>query len=106
MIHDKISYLPDLVTEEKIKSGELVFLNVVDVETDIWKQLIYHKNKWLSNSLSALIEYIKIAEFNNQVISMQKSFKYEIIGGNKNAAINVVKKEVNEITYLDLNFSI
>ena len=62
---DKISYLPDFVTEEKIKSGELVFLNVVDVETDIWKQLIYHKNKWLSNSLSALIEYIKIAEFNN-----------------------------------------
>ncbi len=34
---------------------------------------------------------------------MQKNFKYEIIGGNKNAAINVVKKEVNEITYLDLN---
>ena len=60
---DKISYLPDFVTKEKIESGELVFLNVVDVETDIWKQLIYHKNKWLSNSLSALIEYIKNAEF-------------------------------------------
>lgn len=37
---------------------------------------------------------------------MQKSFKYEIIGGNKNAAINVVKKEVNEITYLDLNLKL
>ena len=61
---DKISYLPDFVTEEKIKSGELVFLDVIDVETDIWKQLIYHKNKWVSNSLNALIEYIKKAEFN------------------------------------------
>ena len=37
---------------------------------------------------------------------MQKSFKYEIIGGNKNAAINIVKKEVNEITYLDLNLKL
>lgn len=62
--NDKISYLPDFVTKEKVKSGELIFLDVTDVETDIWKQLIYHKNKWVSNSLSALIEYIKKAEFN------------------------------------------
>ena len=62
---DKISFLPDFVTKEKLKSGELVFLDVIDVEVDIWKQLIYHKNKWLSNSLSALIEYIKNAEFKN-----------------------------------------
>ena len=61
--NDKISYLPDFVTEEKVKNGDLVFLNVTDIETDIWKQLIYHKNKWVSNSLKALIEYIKQAEF-------------------------------------------
>ena len=60
---DKISYLPDFVTKEKVESGDLVFLNVIDVETDIWKQLIYHKNKWVSNSLNALIQYIKEAEF-------------------------------------------
>ena len=60
---DKISYLPDFVTKEKVESGDLVFLNVTDVETDIWKQLIYHKNKWVSNSLNALIQYIKEAEF-------------------------------------------
>lgn len=60
---DKVSYLPDFVTKEKVESGDLVFLNVTDVETDIWKQLIYHKNKWVSNSLNALIQYIKEAEF-------------------------------------------
>ena len=62
---DKVSYLPDFVTREKVEKGELVFLNVKDIETDIWKQLIYHKNKWVSKSLSALIEYIKINEYNN-----------------------------------------
>lgn len=61
----RISYLPDFVTAEKVKKGTLVFLNVTDVETDIWKQLIYHKNKWVSDSLKALIEYIKEAEFSN-----------------------------------------
>ena len=37
---------------------------------------------------------------------MQKSFKYETVGGNKNATINVSKREVNEITYLDLNLKL
>lgn len=37
---------------------------------------------------------------------MQSNFKYEIIGGNENATINVVKRDVNEITYLDLNLKL
>ena len=42
---DMISYLPDFVTKEGTRSGELCYLDVVDVNIDIWKQLIYHKNK-------------------------------------------------------------
>ncbi len=37
---------------------------------------------------------------------MQKSFKYETVGGNKNAIISVSKREVNEITYLDFNLKL
>ncbi len=58
-----ISFLPDFVTKREIKSGKLVYLDVEDMEFDIWKQLIYHKNKWISKSLAALIEYIKEKEF-------------------------------------------
>lgn len=60
---DMISYLPDFVTKSLVESGKLCYLDVCDMNIDIWKQLIYHKNKWLSNSLSVLIEYIKNAEF-------------------------------------------
>ena len=60
---DMISYLPDFVTEGPVAAGELVYLPVTDMETEIWKQLIYHKNKWLSRSLSAFIEYVKENEF-------------------------------------------
>lgn len=60
---DCISYLPYFTTDEKVKEGKLVYLDVCDMKTDIWKQLIYHKNKWLSNSMKAFLEYVKENEF-------------------------------------------
>ncbi len=60
---DMISYLPDFVTKEMIERGELCYLDVCDMNIDIWKQLIYHKNKWMSKSLKVFIEYVKINEF-------------------------------------------
>ncbi len=62
---DMISYLPDFVTKPLIESGQLCFLDVTDMNIDIWKQLIYHKNKWMSRSLKAFIDYAKEAEFSN-----------------------------------------
>lgn len=58
-----IGFLPDFVTRANVLAGKLMYLNVTDVEVDIWKQLIYHKNKWVSRSMHALIEYIKEHEF-------------------------------------------
>lgn len=62
---DMISYLPDFVTRELVESGELCYLDVSDVNIEIWKQLIYHKNKWMSKSLKTVIEYIKQHDFSN-----------------------------------------
>ena len=42
---------------------ELCYLDVCDVEVDIWKQLIYHKNKWISKALAAFIAYASEHEF-------------------------------------------
>lgn len=62
---DMISYLPDFVTREAIRAGELCYLDVTDINIDIWKQLIYHKNKWMSKSLRLFIEYIKANDFSD-----------------------------------------
>ena len=62
---DMISYLPDFVTNELVKAGELCYLDVCDMDIHIWKQLIYHKNKWMSKSLKTVIEYIKENEFSS-----------------------------------------
>lgn len=58
-----ISYLPDFVTKLLIESGQLCYLDVKDLNIEIWKQLIYHKNKWISKSLKAFIDYVKEKEF-------------------------------------------
>lgn len=60
-----ISYLPDFVTKEAIEAGKLCYLDVCDMNIEIWKQLIYHKNKWMSKSLKSFINYIKEHEFSN-----------------------------------------
>ena len=44
---------------KKVAEGKLKYLNVEGVKAQVWKQLIYHKNKWLSKSLRVFIEYIK-----------------------------------------------
>ena len=60
-----ISFLPDFVTKDMIQSGELYYLDVRDLDIVIYKQLIYHKNKWMSKGLKAFIEYIKENEFSD-----------------------------------------
>ena len=60
-----ISFLPDFVTKPLVDAGVLCYLDICDMNIEIWKPLIYHKNKWMSKSLKALIEYIKAQEFSN-----------------------------------------
>ena len=62
---DMSSFLPDFVTREMIDEGRLCYLDVCDMGIEIWKQLIYHKNKWMSKSLKVFIDYIKDNEFSN-----------------------------------------
>ncbi|MBE7026415.1 MAG: LysR family transcriptional regulator [Ruminococcaceae bacterium] len=60
---DMISYLPDFVTKDMVEKGKLCYLDICDMNIDIWKQLIYHKNKWMSKALKTFIDYIKNYEF-------------------------------------------
>ena len=60
---DMISYLPDFVTKDMVDEGKLCHLDVCDMNIEIWKQLIYHKNKWMSKVLKTFIDYVKENEF-------------------------------------------
>lgn len=58
-----VSFLPDFITRRKVREGSLVYLNVPDMQVDIWQQLIYHRNKWISQSLDAFLRYVSENEF-------------------------------------------
>lgn len=47
----------------RLGKGLLVQLDVKDFEADIWQQLIYHRNKWISRVLDTFIGYVCEHEF-------------------------------------------
>lgn len=54
-----VSFLPDYVTEAAEQSGEIVALDVPDLEIGVRRQLLYHRQRWLSPAISAVIRYFK-----------------------------------------------
>lgn len=52
-----ISFLPEYATKEAVEEGRIVYLNVEDIKVDIWKQLLYHKDKWVSPVMETVIHY-------------------------------------------------
>ncbi len=55
-----ISFLPDFVTEEAVRSGKIMRIPVKGYGIDVWKQLIYRKEKWLSMQMKAIIEHMAV----------------------------------------------
>ena len=54
-----ISYLPEFVISEDVQDGRLAILDVPEVHTDVWRQLLYSRRKWMSPELQAVIEFLK-----------------------------------------------
>lgn len=54
-----LSFLPDYVTENMVRSGKLIRLKVPDLQVVVWKQLLYRREKWLSAPMRAMIDHMK-----------------------------------------------
>ena len=53
-----MSFLPDYVTEEASTAGRIIRLQAEDFHPELWIQLLYHKNKWLSRPMQAMLTYL------------------------------------------------
>ena len=51
-------FLPDFVTEEAVKEGTVVRLQTPRLQVEVWKQLLYHRDKWVSPEMQAVMEYL------------------------------------------------
>ena len=53
-----IAFLPDYVTEESVRQGRLVRLDVPDFRIVVWKQVLYRREKWVSLEMQAMIDHM------------------------------------------------
>lgn len=51
------SFLPDYVTERSVRDGKMVRLHITDFDTAVWKQLLYHRDRWVSAPMEAVIGF-------------------------------------------------
>ena len=50
-----VSFLPDYVTWQAAARGAVVLMDAEGFEPELWKQLLYHREKWLSPAMQAVI---------------------------------------------------
>ena len=46
------------MTEDAVKRGTVVRLNVADFQAEVWKQLLYRRDKWMSLPMQAMINHL------------------------------------------------
>ena len=54
-----MAFLPDYVTEESVRQGRLVRLDVPDFRIVVWKQVLYRREKWVSLEMQAMIDHME-----------------------------------------------
>lgn len=53
-----ISFLPDYITQKAFERGTLVRRDVQGFAPGLWKQLLYHRDKWVSPAMQAVISLL------------------------------------------------
>lgn len=59
-----MSFLPDYVTAPAVAAGKVVRLDAEDFRPELWVQLLYHKNKWISRPMEAMLHHLSQFRFN------------------------------------------
>ncbi len=59
-----LSFLPDFVTEAAVREKRIVRLQTEDLQVHLWKQLICHRDKWMSGPLEAVIDFLSKLRLN------------------------------------------
>lgn len=54
-----LSFLPEFSVKNDVKAGYLSILPIEDFHMKIWRQILYHKDKWVTREMSAFIDLAK-----------------------------------------------
>ena len=56
-----ISYLPLFAVWKSVSEGKLTVLDIEELDLTMWCQVIYHKNKWVSQKMREFLRLIQDA---------------------------------------------
>jgi DNA-binding transcriptional LysR family regulator len=51
-----VSFLPEFTVRRHIEEGRLSSLPVKDFHLNVWRQIVYHKDKWVTREMQAFLE--------------------------------------------------
>ena len=52
-----VAFLPDYVTRTAVERGTVTRLSIPNFEPELWKQFLYHRDKWVSRPMQAAIAH-------------------------------------------------
>lgn len=52
-----VAFLPDYVTQPAVERGTVTRLSIPNFEPELWKQFLYHRDKWVSRPMQAAIAH-------------------------------------------------
>ena len=61
-----MSFLPDYVSEAAVRKGTVVRLDAQGFEPELWKQLLYHRDKWVSIPMQAVLNHFADIQLNEK----------------------------------------
>ncbi|MBP3633734.1 MAG: LysR family transcriptional regulator [Oscillospiraceae bacterium] len=53
-----IAFLPDYVTDAAVQRGSICRLTLEDFRPTLWQQLLYHREKWISPAMQAIVDLL------------------------------------------------
>ena len=53
-----VSFLPEFAIREGVRAGRLAILDALCPEIQMWSQLAYHRNKWVTPQMELLLRLI------------------------------------------------
>ena len=57
-----VSFLPDYVTRRYVNANTMVPLNIKGFHVELWKQILYHRDKWVSPQMKAVLNFLSEIE--------------------------------------------
>lgn len=51
-----VSFLPEYVVRKDVQEGNLAILDVPGFSMQVWRQIIYHKDKWVTKEMKTFLE--------------------------------------------------